>query len=456
MRRRRRFRRSGVTVAMALASVWVGRVHAQVPRVAAGAADTLTLADALTVALERDPQLMAASAGADAAAAGRARARAAWLPSLIGSGTVTRFQEPMVVAPLHRFDPNSPPDFARTLAQGRLTVGWTVFDGGARSARIAAAGARVTGADAGAAAARADAVLAVIEAYLRVLGARDALAAQRTRETELEEERGRAERFVAEGAAPRLDLLRAEAELEAVRAQGIGTGAAQSVAEAELARLLGRSAERVAQTTLVAVRPAAGAPPVALGRATDHPLLLEARGRVAAAEALFREARSAWLPRLRGTGMLVEYGSGSGGFTAEWQAGLQVDYALFSGGARRARVDEARAEARRASALEQAVEDALGRVIDQAEAAVAEAEARTQAMASAVARFDELARVEALALSEGSGVQADYLRALAGLHSARVALADAGRATVVARARLARALGRLDTAWTQTQLEAVR
>ena len=95
-------------------------------------------------------------------------------------------------------------------------------------------------------------------------------------------------------------------------------------------------------------------------------------------------------------------------------------------------------------------------MIDQAEAAVAEAEARTQALASAVARFDELARVEALALGEGSGVQADYLRALAGLHSARVALADAGRAAVVARARLARALGRLDTAWTQTQLEAVR
>ena len=174
MRRRRRLRRSGITVVMALSSVWVGRVDAQVPGVAAGAADTLTLAGALTVALERDPHLMAA--GADAAAAGRVQARAAWLPSLIGSGTVTRFQEPMVVAPLHRFDPNSPPDFDRTLAQGRLTLGWTVFDGGARRARIAAAGARVTGADAGAAAARADAVLAVLEAYLRVLGARDALA----------------------------------------------------------------------------------------------------------------------------------------------------------------------------------------------------------------------------------------------------------------------------------------
>ena len=123
MRRRRRLRRSGITVVMALSSVWVGRVDAQVPGVAAGAADTLTLAGALTVALERDPHLMAASAGADAAAAGRVQARAAWLPSLIGSGTVTRFQEPMVVAPLHRFDPNSPPDFDRTLAHPRPVPG---------------------------------------------------------------------------------------------------------------------------------------------------------------------------------------------------------------------------------------------------------------------------------------------------------------------------------------------
>ena len=85
-----------------------------------------------------------------------------------------------------------------------------------------------------------------------------------------------------------------------------------------------------------------------------------------------------------------------------------------------------------------------------------EAEARVQALASAALRFDELARVEALALVEGSGVQADYLRALAGLHGAQVGLADARRAVVLARARLARTQGRLDEAWTRNQLEAVR
>ncbi|MSR37183.1 MAG: TolC family protein [Gemmatimonadetes bacterium] len=433
-----------------------GALDAQVVPGAAQPNDTVTLNDALTIALERDPRLAAAQAGVDAAFAGRVQARAAWLPALSTSGVVTRFQEPMVVAPLHGFDPGSPPAFDRTLAQGRLTLGWTVFDGGARRARVAAAGARLTSADAGVADARVEATLDVIEAYLRVLATRDAVAAQRTREMQLEEERARAERLVTEGAAPRLELLRAGAEQDAVRAEGVGTGAAQIVAEAELARLLGIPAERVAAAALIEVRPVAAPLPVSTAPAPDHPLLLEARGRVAGAEALVREAKSAWLPQVHGTGALVEYGSGSGDFSGEWQAGLQVEYAIFAGGARRARADEAQAEARRAAAQERAVEDALGRAISQAQAAVAEAEARALALASAVVRFDELARVEALALQEGSDVQADYLRALAGLHRARVGLADARRAVVLTRARLARAQGVLDEAWTRIQLEIER
>ena len=174
-------------LATALLATSPARLEAQAPPT-----DTLTLASALTAALDRDPELAAARASVSAAAAGQTQARSAWLPSLTTSGMVTRFQEPMVVAPLHQFDPRTPPAFDRTLAQGRLTVGWTVFDGGARSARVTAAGARVAGADAGAAQARADATLELIDAYLRVLGARDASAAQRTRESQLEEERARA------------------------------------------------------------------------------------------------------------------------------------------------------------------------------------------------------------------------------------------------------------------------
>ena len=422
-----------------------------------GPAPTLTLDDALGRALERDPELEAAHAQVDAAAAGRAQARAGLATVARGSGTLNHFQEPMVVAPLHGFDPTDPPAFDPTLVQARLDLGWTVFDGGARGARIDAARAREAGADAGAAGARMDAILEVLDAYLRIRGARDALDAQRAREETLAAERARAERFVAEGAAARVELLRAEAELDEARARGVGAEAALAVAEAELARLVGLSPEAVCGSTLEELRSVAAQPsPVAGGPAADHPLLLEARGRVAAAEAGAREARAAWLPRIAGTGSFVEYRSGAGDHIGEWQLGVRLEYPLFSGGARRARVAEAQAEARRVHAEARAVERALATASDRAQAAVVEAAARAEALATALARFEELARMEALALDEGVGVQADYLRALTGLHDARVGLAEARRAAVLARVRLVRIEGRLDLDWIRTNLEAGR
>src|SRR5690606_19727595 len=90
-----------------------------------------------------------------------------------------------------------------------------------------------------------------------------------------------------------------------------------------------------------------------------HPLLLRARSRVAAAEALVREAAAARLPRITGAGGLVEYGRGLEPHAREWQAGLEVELPLFTGGARRAGVEEARARARRAAAEADALEEAL-------------------------------------------------------------------------------------------------
>ena len=445
-----------VAIGLGLAALSGSSLSAQAVPADAGPADTLTLLEVVTTALERGPELAAARAQVDAASAGRDQARAAWLPSLAGSGTLNRFEEPMIVAPIHAFDPANAPDFARTLTQGRLTMIWTVFDGGARRARVAGASARVQGSEAAAGSATMDAVLEALEAYLAVQGARDALAAQRTRAEEVEAELARATRLVGEGAAPRLEQLRAEAELEAVRAQGIGLDAARAVAEEELARIMGAPGAPIGSLALREVRADPIPHPLASAPLSVHPLVRQASGRVAAAEAIAREARSARLPRVTGTGGLTEYGAGTRDFTGEWQAGLQLDYPIFTGGARRARIDEMDAEVRRARAEAAAIEDQLARAVARARAAVEGADARTAALGSAVERFDELARVEALALAEGAGMQSDYLRALAALHAARVALADARRAEVATRARLARAQGWLYLEWIETQLEGER
>src|SRR5688572_8102529 len=88
--------------------------------VASAEAQSLTLADALDAALASHPSLRAAALRVDAADARVDVARAQLRPSALSAASLTQFQEPMVVAPLHGLDPLNPPEFDRTLLQGRV------------------------------------------------------------------------------------------------------------------------------------------------------------------------------------------------------------------------------------------------------------------------------------------------------------------------------------------------
>jgi outer membrane protein TolC len=235
----------------------------------------------------------------------------------------------------------------------------------------------------------------------------------------------------------------------------VGAEADRRAAEADLARRLGLPIERVSGAALAQVRADSATLAGVDEPEPEHPLLRQARARARSAEAALREARSTRLPRLQSSGALLGYG-GAGAFTGEWQAGLQLDYPIFLGGARRARVDKAAAETRRAEADARAAADAVDDATERARAGLVEAAARAAALATSVASFEELVRVEALALNEGAGVQSEYLRALAGVDAARTGLSDARRAVVLAAARLANAQGRLDRGWVESHVEVVR
>lgn len=416
--------------------------------------DTLTLAQVVRRALELDPAVAGAEADRAAAEAGVKVARASRFPSLSSIAQGTRFEEPMVVAPIHAFDLSRAPSFDRTLVQGRAELAWTLWDGGARGARIDGARATDAASRAAVGSVRQQSLSGVLEAYLAVLTARDQAAAQAARRQELESERDRVQRFLTEGTAPRVDLLRAEAELSAAAAEESAVRARLELAEATLARLLEVPTDQVAGRPLQDVVPTDPEPP-APDSATldDHPAVRAARGRLAAARAGVGVARSAWLPRIRASGAFVEYGGGSSSSTGEWQAGLQLEYPLFTGGARSGGVDRAEAEARAAEAGLAGVRRELRQAVDAALTAEREARARAASLTDAVARFEELTRVESLSLEEGVGVQRDFLRAEAGLVQARAGLAEARRAVVLARARLALARGHLTPEWIDRSLE---
>lgn len=414
------------------------------PAAAGQEAPFLTLEAAVEQALDRAPQVAASRAGESRAAAAVDEARSPWWPRLSIDAALQRFEEPMIVAPLHAIDPTRPPVFDETLIQGGLTLGYTLLDGGQRRGRVAQAVAVASGTEARTAGTIQAVVVATVEAYSRVLVARELLDVQAARLRALHAEADRVRRFLAAGRAARVELLRVDAALAGAGGDSVRAAAGLTVAEADLARLIGTDADDLGARGLQPIRLVAAAAPQASREAlARNPDVIAARHQVEAAGAALKAARGEWLPTLRVEGRTMTYGSGEGTYTTEWLAGLRVVYPLFTGGGRRAQVAGARAAAAQADAEAREVHDAVEQRFVQAGASLRDAQGRLAAFEAAVAHLREVARIEGLALEQGAGTQSEYLRAEAELAAARSELARARGDVVVGRVELERLGGRL-------------
>jgi len=428
---------------------------------ALAAVPPLSLDSAVALALATNPTVQGADAQVDRAAAAEMDARSAWLPSLSLDAGVTRYQLPMVISPLHGLDLRNPPLFDHTLAQGGVSLGWTVFDA-ARGARNGRARALAGAAESSADAIRLQLISQVARAYLRVRTTREVLDAHERQVAALAGERARAAKVFDQGRAARVTVLRAQAALAQAQADRESAALDAVLAERDLARLLGVPAEQVAGATIPALRlraaadsaPALPARAQALDRAlVSSPELAALRRQEQAARAGTAESRALWLPRLQLVGRLAQYGSGAYAPSHEWQGGLQLSYPLFTGGARLAAGERADADVRAARATLAQAGLQLESGVDQALAAVASAHARVAALRTAVAQSEEVARIEKLSLDTGSGVQTDYLTAEAQLLGVRASLTEAHAAEAAARIELARVTGELSRDWLRANLD---
>jgi outer membrane protein len=418
----------------------------------------LTLAAALRQALGSHPAVAGAEAAARGADAATGEARAAWWPRLTTSASLTRFEEPMIVFPLHGFDrPITDIAFDRTLLQGTATLAWTVFDGGERGARVRSAARAAEARGAALSAAETDLAADVTRRYLAALTARAVLEAREDAVRALSAEAGRVRQLVTEGEAPEVSLLRVRSALAEADAERLAGTLDLEVALRALARAVG--VEALEPDALRPVRPAAAPSPRDSLLATAvaaNPRLAEARATAEASRAARRAAAAAWFPELVATGALVGYGSGNDALDTEWQVGLRLSYPLFLGGQRARAVSRAGAEATAAEARYRAlrldVEDAL----DAAVGDLAAARARVGAAESSVAYLGEVARVELLSLEAGAGTEAEYLRAVADVRRARAGLAEARAAEVLAHVQVGRLTGTLTPEWVERTLETIR
>jgi outer membrane protein len=424
----------------------------------------LTLMAAVDRALARYPSVEAARARAEGAAADVGAARAAWLPRLSFDASLNRFEEPMVVAPLHGFDLRNPPLFDRTLVQPQVSFSWTLLDLG-RESRIRAQRALGQAADAAVTSTEAQLMARVVNAYLRVLAARDQLAAQDQRLAALTAESHRTAQLLAQGKAARVDALRVDAEAKRARADRIASASQVEVAEHELSQLAGLPYEAVhgapltaltlADTSLAADTTDAGREPLVHRALSASPDILELEQRVRAAGAGLAAARAAWIPQLRANGAYIDYGSWGGTFSPQWQVGVMLSYPIFTGGGRVSAIRRAAADDRAATEQLRGGQLGVEQGVDQALAALREAHARVAALRSAVEQSTEVTRIERLSLEVGSGTETDYLDAEAKLLSARAGLIQACHAEISARVELARMTGELSRDWLVQALERI-
>jgi outer membrane protein TolC len=454
-------RRRGVQVriwALSAAVVWSlpGTAAAQATQAADSA--SFPLVAAVRRALVTHPSVgmtEAQVAGSDALVAA---ARSARLPRLSVNVNGTRFEQPMIVAPLHGLDLMRPPRFDETLLQGRLEAGYTLFDGGARGARIDRALANAGSASATDAVARGALIERAVRAYLRVRSGREVVAAHAAQVSSLESERDRAERMFSAGRVARVAVLRAEAALSRARAAQSSAVGSLREAEGDLARLTDTTVTALEGSRLESAAPGANLlqperPRLIEAASSSSPSVERARLRLRAAEAGHREAVASYWPTLSLAGGYVAYASASDAAVTEWQAALQMAWPVFTGGARQAAAARAASEATAASAAVRMAELDVAAEVDRAVTALEEAQAREASLAAAETQFEEVVQVESLALETGAGVQTDYLRAVSDLLETRAALTGARSAVVGAHVTLARLTGELTVEWLERMVE---
>lgn len=160
---------------------------------------TLPLEEAVRLAVGYHPSVAASTLAVAEADAAVDEETAARLPAVMLNGSAIRYQEPMLVTPIHGLTPGLTPPFDETLIQGGATLSYTLFDGGVRGSRVRQARSRAEGASAGLSVAEQVLVARVVAAYADVLTQRQVVAATDRRLEALRAERTRAAQRVAAG-----------------------------------------------------------------------------------------------------------------------------------------------------------------------------------------------------------------------------------------------------------------
>jgi outer membrane protein TolC len=409
-----------------------------IPGALAAQAPTVTLGDAIELALRVQPAVVQARGTVRSASAANREVVGSWLPRLNASSSLSRNQTTTRVNQ-EGIEFSSPPY--------NYSAGWSasidLFDGFRRFAQNRAADADYESADANLTNQQFQVTLQVKQAFFNALAADELMRVSDTRIRRAEEQLKVAKEKLTAGSATRSDTLRSAVEVGNARLQYLNAVTSQASTRAELARLIGYDGpvQPVGDSALYVLPPLDTA--ALRGELLrSAPSIVAAEAAANAAAASVAVARAAYFPTVTGSFSQNWSGTELGALEDAWSARLSLQWSLFNGFTREANLTrsavsresaEAQAEDARRQASAQLTQHLATLESSRAQIGIAEA---------SLAAAQEDLRVVRERYRLGAATIVEVLTSQVTLDQAEVDLIRARLDFLVARAQLEALLGR--------------
>jgi len=327
----------------------IGLVLAVTATPIASQTPTVTLDDAINMALRVNPAMVRARGQVSNAAASKRTAFGSWLPSLSTSSNYSTRPGQTITDPATglQYTPTS------SSYSAGLSTSITLFNGFSRLAQNRSASANYRSAEAAEIAQEFNVILQTKQAFFNALAANDLVRVSERSLQRAEEQLRVSKDKLAAGSAIRSDTLRGRVEVGNARLQLLNAEANRATYEANLAQLIGApSPVRPVADSILLAPLAVDTAQLRMEAVSQAPAVIQADAAVDAAGASVAVARAQYFPRLNASYSRSWSGQQVDALRSSWSAGLSLSWNLFNGFSREGSVtsatvsrDNARAEA---------------------------------------------------------------------------------------------------------------
>ncbi len=405
---------------------------------AAAQVQSVTLDEAIRMALRVQPAMVQARGQVTSAAATKRQVIGNWLPNIsMGSGASTNSTA--------RFDENTQRTVSgsATSYSANVSASLVVFDGLSRLYDGRAAGADATAAGAALVNQRFQTILQTKQAFFNALAAEELVRVSETQIERAMEQLKVAKERLAAGSATRSDTLRSTVEVANARLQKLNAETQLATAGANLARLIGVEgsvkAVREAQLLVISEIDTTTLREEALAQS---PAVFQADAQAAAADAQYSASFGQYLPRVTASYSRSWAGREFSDLDPSWSFRLSASWPLFNGFTRE--LNRTRSAVDRDNARAQA-EDTRRQVnaqLTQHLASLLSAQTRLEIAVANRAASEEDLRVQRERYRLGAGTILDVLASQVNLDQAEVDIIQARLDYLVAKAEIEALIGR--------------